>query len=301
MIDTVERGTEIEKSEQRYLLFVHGVEKVWDDPEQRCLSWMTYVSWQRQDDVTYVKMCLPSLVTDMMRRFSRLESSKSYRGKHQEGGGTHPPGRPTVKNVNIDTPSCVKPTIQYPKQNLFVWHNQSSLFKIHNDLILAMDQGEVTSLILLDLSAAFDTVDHSFLLTCLQNWFGLDGLSLNWFSTYLSLGSQAVLINDFISAFSTLSKVPYLAHSFSLSRQLLLARWSQKFPSNIICTLMTPSCTFLSLLQILHYLLKRHNFQWHFLLDELERTASQSFKNWISSHWHKTTTSQIFWSNKLIS
>ena len=40
MIDTVERGTEIEKSEQRYLMFVHGVEKVRDDPEQRCLSLM---------------------------------------------------------------------------------------------------------------------------------------------------------------------------------------------------------------------------------------------------------------------
>ena len=51
-------------------------------------------------------------------------------------------------------------------------------------------------------------------------------------------------------------KVPYLAHSFSLSIQLLLARWSQKIPSNIICTLMTPSCTSLSLLQILLYLLK---------------------------------------------
>ena len=87
-----------------------------------------------------------------------------------------------------------------------IFHStETTLLKIHNDLILAMDRGEVTSLILLDLSAAFDTVDHSILLTRLQNWFGLDGLSLHWFSSYLSLRSQAVSINDSISAFSTLS------------------------------------------------------------------------------------------------
>ena len=139
----------------------------------------------------------------------------------------------------------------------------TTLLRIHNDLILAMDRGEVTSLVLLDLSAALDTVNHSIILTCFQYWFGLDDLSLNWFTSYLSSRSQAASINDSISTFSTLSlypvvypKVPYLAHSFLLSILLILARWSQKILPNTICTLMTPSCTSLSLLQILLYLLK---------------------------------------------
>ena len=42
-------------------------------------------------------------------------------------------------------------------------------------------------------------------LTRLKNWFCLDGLSLDWFYSYLSLRSQAVSIDDSISAFSTLS------------------------------------------------------------------------------------------------
>ena len=87
-----------------------------------------------------------------------------------------------------------------------IFHSiETMLFKIHNDLILVMDHGEVTSLILLNLSAAFDTVDHSILLTRLRNLFGLDGLSLDWFLSHLSSHSQAVSINDSISAFSTLS------------------------------------------------------------------------------------------------
>ena len=52
---------------------------------------MTNVTWQRQDDVTYVKMCLPSLVTDTLRRFLRLESSKKLQGKNARGVASTPP------------------------------------------------------------------------------------------------------------------------------------------------------------------------------------------------------------------
>ena len=82
---------------------------------------------------------------------------------------------------------------------------ETTLLGIHNDLILAMDRGEVTSLILLDLSAAFDIVDHSILLHRLQHWFGLHGTSLDWFSSYLTSRSQAVSIQNSTSSFSNLS------------------------------------------------------------------------------------------------
>ena len=46
---------------------------------------MTYVTSRHQDDVTYAKMCLPSLVTDTMNRCLRLESSKKLQRKNASG------------------------------------------------------------------------------------------------------------------------------------------------------------------------------------------------------------------------
>ena len=63
---------------------------------------------------------------------------------------------------------------------------ETALLKVHNDLLMNMDAQRVTLLVLLDLSAAFDTVDHEGLLKRLRSSFGIRGSALRWFASYLS-------------------------------------------------------------------------------------------------------------------
>ena len=58
---------------------------------------------------------------------------------------------------------------------------ESALLKVHNDIIISMDKGEVTALTLLDLSAAFDTIDHATLTDRLSDWYGISGHAQIWF------------------------------------------------------------------------------------------------------------------------
>ena len=43
-----------------------------------------------------------------------------------------------------------------------------------------MDNGKTTALVLLDLSAAVDTLDHSSIIELLSGWYGIPGTALNW-------------------------------------------------------------------------------------------------------------------------
>ena len=71
---------------------------------------------------------------------------------------------------------------------------EATLLRLVNDLLQASDSGCVSILSLLDLSEAFDTIDHNILITRLRSTFGYSGTVLEWFISYLSCRTQSVFV-----------------------------------------------------------------------------------------------------------
>ena len=82
---------------------------------------------------------------------------------------------------------------------------ETALLRVSSDILMKADVGECSVLLLLDLSAAFDTINHSILLDRLQRWVGITGVALDWFSSYLSGRSVAVALNNYSSASAPLT------------------------------------------------------------------------------------------------
>ncbi len=76
---------------------------------------------------------------------------------------------------------------------------ETALLKVKNDLLMNMNKGHMSILVLLDMSSAFDTVDHEILIQRLETKFGFKGTVLAWFSSYLNGRQQRVLVNDSLS------------------------------------------------------------------------------------------------------
>jgi len=77
---------------------------------------------------------------------------------------------------------------------------ETALLKVLSDALIAADEKKVTLLALLDLSAAFDCVDHEILLSRLRSRFGLGGAVLAWIRSFLSDRAQRVCFSGCLSS-----------------------------------------------------------------------------------------------------
>src|SRR5881296_1410403 len=76
---------------------------------------------------------------------------------------------------------------------------ETALLRIYNDLLVSISQHKLSALVLLDLSAVFDTIDHNILLSRLTSNFGISGSALSLISSYLSNRSQSVSVQSHLS------------------------------------------------------------------------------------------------------
>ena len=81
---------------------------------------------------------------------------------------------------------------------------ESALTRVANDLLLSMDanQASLLLLLLLNLCAAFHTIDHSILLNRLEKYVGTQWSLISWVQSYLSNKTQCVNYSNTISGYS---------------------------------------------------------------------------------------------------
>ena len=82
---------------------------------------------------------------------------------------------------------------------------ESALLRVQNDVLLSLDKGQSVFLVLLDLSAAFNTIDHGKLLSTLHDHIGVADNALRWFASYFRDRSQRTVINGSSSNLSGLT------------------------------------------------------------------------------------------------
>ena len=124
---------------------------------------------------------------------------------------------------------------------------ETALLRVLSDIFAAADRQRVTLLGLLDLSAAFDCVDHALLLNRLQQGFGIDGTALRWLTSFLSDRTQVIAYNGCTSAIIQLKYgVPKDQFSAHFCTYCTLLNCSTSFTSvvwRLTATLMTHRST----------------------------------------------------------
>ena len=77
---------------------------------------------------------------------------------------------------------------------------ETALLRVQHDISSEHDKNHAMLIVMLDLSNAFDTIDHEHLLTLLHNEYGVRETALSWFRTYMEDLTQCVQIDSKTSA-----------------------------------------------------------------------------------------------------
>ena len=88
-----------------------------------------------------------------------------------------------------------------PMQSAYklVHSTETALVKINYDILSSLDAGKCTVLVSLDLSAAFDTINHNVFLNRLQYMYGITGTAFKWFQSYIEQRNNQVCVGDSLS------------------------------------------------------------------------------------------------------
>ena len=135
-------------------------------------------------------------------------------------------------------------------QSAYRRFHSTALVNVQNNIFVSLDASRSTALLLLDLSSAFDTIDHNSLLHRLQYWFGFSSTVLYLLSSFLSGRSQIVVTSKLKSQPNLLE---YGVPQGSVLRPLLSVHYSTPF-CNIQPSWYRPTESFLC------------KFMYHFLL-----------------------------------
>ena len=164
---------------------------------------------------------------------------------------------------------------------------ETVILKVKSDILHAMDKQEVSCLVLHDLSAAFDTLDHQIFLECLENHFGITGLALNWIKSYLIGRTWRVVIGerDTYGAWSDLINLDFGVTQGLVLGPVLFMMYTS--PLGSICRSNSIELQLFSDDQQLHlsFKLSTSGSQIN-CIALLEKTISET-KAWMSANMHK--------------
>jgi exonuclease III len=110
------------------------------------------------------------------------------------------------------------------------YSTETAVVKVVSDILMAMEHQKLTAFVSMDLSAAFDTVDHDILLEVLNRNFGISGSAMDWFKSYLSNRKMKVKVNNTESSLRSInSSVP----QGSVAGPILYSVYASTLPSAI--------------------------------------------------------------------